>query len=274
MITLKKPKAFVDWIDLHVYTERATNLKKMRMIAKAILGRDVYVCGLSEKPNMSCNRFVLRIADPSNALQIIEFEKQLHKEIPLIRQSSHIYGLEIGIDIYESQAAVCSQLYSNLAVKPCEGARVYRFKGEQQKAPKKAETLTNYLENGWQLAIGHKRTAKDQYYFMKGDTVTQHFYYKTFDNRKPLPKSEHRARYEITLHRSAIWENDLPVVLEQLDVNQFKFEQLCARWFTWNLSPERKDKIFNEQVRATFRALSQRWNRRVASETVWCTPLV
>lgn len=274
---MKTLRAELDWIDIEVTIDGATNLKAIRSAWKeAARLEKAYVTVISDNPN-SASVFRLRIHDPGKFIAVTGFLANLEQRFTFAFPPV-VIAVEIAIDDYSKGPEQVADWYYRLSkVADHKNHRLYRnFKGSGHAMPTNRDSLVRMVAQGYQIAIGNRDA--DFY---------QHGYFKQTDNNKQvLPESEHRARIEATLRGE-----HLPCIT-LADWSNFKFEQL-AEYFRFrtpknNLSdfeimilegrqigirvprnrrgggtrlnnPLTKADPENERVRNALRNLSRRW---------------
>ena len=233
-------EAVVDWIEFEIHPARSTNWQAIKRELFGITGKTIHVSQIDGRHTF--NKYAQHPDDewvkdaPAFRIRIQDVERFADLENMLAGLSSalgcgipaRVTGMEVSFDAYNSSPEQAARFFKFAANLVSDNRRLYRRAEDfPQPLPKRLETLTTRLGDGYMIGVGNKT-----------DDRFQRIYYKRSDcngggNQVPV---EHRARIEITLQGAA-----LPFTsLEEL--KRFKFESLAGffafRELKPNLTPE------------------------------------
>lgn len=235
-------RAVVDWAEF-VFRTR-TKIQAWRIQA-ALKGLVSFVNGYDEnsgkqfasqyEKNTPTTLFTIRIQDPPNFDSLRAFLAQLESTKAFeLETLLHPTAIEIAFDAYKANPEAVARFYRFVTYLACpDNHRLYRGgKGSAKGIPiTSLSSLTQHLEDGYQIGIGHENS-----------NFYQHLYWKTTDNGKPLvnefgqpDESQYRARIEIRLSGKG-----LPFESVE-DMERFRFHSLTKyfrfRKLKTNLEP-------------------------------------
>jgi hypothetical protein len=265
-------RAVVDWIEIAVKTDRATNFQalKRRIAVPFVTPVDLGAGGASTE-------FRFRVQDPTSARQVRDQLESLESRFPFAKRPS-ILELEVSVDAQQSHRDRQAHLkllahYASFTTNSNANKRFANVKGTVEGLPQFTSSLNRMLD------------CKSHYIGDSTDAVSQRLYLKETNNGAELPSDEHRARIEVTLRRDAV-----PLGLLG-DIDKFKFERL-TQYFRFRRPAEdlepipalfvqipaarigtrqkrgrtlyspwtRADIELNEKIRNALRNLSRRWH--------------
>lgn len=213
---LFKFRAEVDWLAFEIETARRTHGDTIFETRELEL--ENYVTPLNKGPGGVATRFRItfqNVASWDNAQARLD---RLAKHFPLAAPPI-IAGIEVSFDAY-ARAATRDELV-DMAVRFFAFGNVvadYRSSGvwhngvmvEEVAAVMSRHDVRRLLNTDRVINIGNV-----------GDPITQRIYFKTKDNREPLPEEEHRARAEVALQGAALPFRTLD------EARGFKFQTLA-----------------------------------------------
>ncbi|MEO6825085.1 MAG: hypothetical protein ABI167_10265 [Nitrosospira sp.] len=204
-------RAVVDWIEIEIRTATFTNVPKMRRSLKDVLGipddqKSPFAGPLDEVAGGAATIYRFKIHDPRNWHEITRILEKL-SIIHELAAVPRVTAIEIALDAFckdeihsNELANIAVNYYWGMTQPVSNNRRIYHsYRGSGEGLRIVPARLTRHIREGWQIGIGNalnKHHPSDDYY--------QHIYLKTTDNnKKALPKDQHRARIELTIREKA-----------------------------------------------------------------------
>lgn len=189
-------EAVVDWIELEVELNKASNGGALNRLGRKELGFNAHFRPLDKGAGGAATRFCFRIQDPPSWAGIADVLQALGEEYSFAAEPV-ITGMEVSLDAYAKGASL--EALAQLT------AERYRFmqttvSGNHRYSGRRArkhdvegiavKTLHSRLADGRNIVIGHRNAP-----------LSQRLYVKTTDNAGAirLPQERWRSRWELTL---------------------------------------------------------------------------
>ncbi len=229
-------KASFDWVDASVTLGRPTQLQHVRRLLRPEFERHgLFIRPVAPGAGNVALRFVIRLQDVARWATLHQLHSRLQQRFGVAE--SRIERMEIAVDAYLQQtnlpslhrqlAEVGIHWYLRLAKPLSSAARFYgkdeageellREVGSDVRGPRQ---LVDCLATPMTLYVGHK-----------DDPLSMRMYVKDRDRNQPLPATEHRLRFELTVKRAG-WSAlalDGPPTLMQF--TQFGFAKVVRGYF-------------------------------------------
>lgn len=183
-----RSKAVIDYLDISIETQRATNFQTVRRAANL---PPSYVTPLDDKN--SGKRFTVRLHDISKFSQIDDVLQRINAKCPLAPNVMPTLGvLELAFDFYGQPPELLASLTQSLVI-PADLNNIRLYKKECHSVKfnpnMPAANAVEYFKRGYVFGIGHR---DDQHAAIK-----YRAYYKVTNNKANLPSEQHRLRIEV-----------------------------------------------------------------------------
>lgn len=241
-ILLKKfrPVACIDWMDIHIQSQRPARPNRLRRTIAALLALETapFCRAVDPKPDSTSNQFVVRLQNPPSTDDLIKFERELHADTPLTDKITVIHW-EVSIDFFPRAGTSTNDLRAltmrqmkNLDTKllPKDAGARADERILDKTRPRFMGTGEHKLTPDVTLCIGER--------FEIGDKTADprrpcplmwRCYFKTTDLKTRLPVEQHRPRVEVQMDTCDAFGGRRPTFHE---VSEFRFEEM-TRYFSF-----------------------------------------
>ena len=189
-------RAVIDWIELRLVTEKASNFDTLRKRMEV-----PYVQAVDKGPGSAATEFLVKIQEPTSWNDVEQRIVKFTWDHPLAEPVS-VTGIEVALDVYsrsqdrEQLVDMVTRLYRNSTKLISQNRRLARHRHETQSIASH-RSLRRKIAEGFNLYIGN---AKDE--------ARQHLYLKGTDSLDGkvihLEPESCRARTEFTLRGKAL----------------------------------------------------------------------
>lgn len=192
-------KAVVDWLEIEIETESATNFQTVQRAFNEALclpeGVNAWATPIDPGKGGAATRFFVRIHDVERHTDVERLIAEVGSKL-VLRPGFRIDKIELALDAYcDDPAAQAASFYKFAATPVSDNRRLYREgRGTPKAVPGRFESIASHLSDGWHLAIGNKTDGRYQHIYVKR-TDTQN------GERRQVTE---RARFEIRLSGEAL----------------------------------------------------------------------
>lgn len=216
-------EAVVDWVELEIELQRASNGGALNRIGRNELGFNAHFRPLDKGSGGAATAFSFRLQDPPNWRRVNELLQALSEQHPFAAEPL-ITGMEVSLDAYASEP--CIDVLAKLTAERYRFMQTvvsknHRYSGRLgRKLDAKgiaANTLQKHLADGRNIVIGNRT-----------DSLSQRLYVKTTDNagNLALPREQWRSRWELTMQGSGMPFHSLDLALH------YRFQELSNYFAT------------------------------------------
>lgn len=267
-------KAVIDWLDLRFtvdptvcefYKAPDAHSRIKGFITKRT-GTRHYIASDNRHITQDGASFTIRLHDVRNKKDLKVITDLLVEQYGAQREAMTIEAIEFSLDFYgcDDSAAMVIKLHKAMRY-PADARllRTYKTKGTQQDITTTPHALYELIEDGHNIGMGDHRS----------DVFCVRAYFKRTDKGgQSLPVKEHRARIEVTLHKSIFINGGIDLHLNNLPkIITCGFKKMQFTHLSKRATPTEKDEYFTQvkpfgKEQATMLSMSR--HKRSSSDAI------
>lgn len=241
-----RTQAVIDWFDLRFtvdptmckfYKEPSARSRIKEFITKRT-GIRHYLAPDESHIAQDDTSFTIRLHDISNRKDLKAITDLLTGQYGAKREAMTIEAIELSFDFYDGDSsAIVIKLHKALQY-PVDAKLFRTYKFKRQDIPTTPHRLYDLIKNGYNIGMGDHRN----------DVFCVRVYFKRTDKGgQPLPIKEHRARIEVTLHKSIFINDSIDLHLNNLpEIIAHGFEKMQFTKLSKRAKPMEKDTYFTQ----------------------------